>query len=721
MSSNDTNKLPKTIRMLFFLSVSAMAFSPDLFAQQSKIDSLNKILMQNNLPDSIRINCLNELAVFSAVIISTKRGDSLFNQALALARDSKNVYGEIRALIGLSNLRHEKENFSASKQLLSEAMQLAQKHQKLYLVTNAVCDFDRNYFMYPGADYIEELKYALDYLLLAEQYKIQPLVADACTQVSALLSNLGDDANALSYQNRALSILNQFDGISSMIGVKTLFYSGENYRHQKQYDKAINTYKQGYDLASKLNSIYAAELQTNLAFVYVEQKRYKEAFTLAFNTLSAFRERGSGSLSFVQIILAKAYLDTHRLDSALFYGKRGFELAQEDEEEDLVMYGHWVLSKIYDAKKDFKAAYYHYQLFTRYSDSLYSRAKTQQAAYLQFAPQLSRKENEIKLLEKEKELKSAEARKQRVLFYSLLAGTLLVLALFIGLVKNYRSKQRANILLQEQKEQIQKTLEELKTTQAQLIQSEKMASLGELTAGIAHEIQNPLNFVNNFSEINKELLEELTQANGQGRISEVDAIAKEIIENEDKITHHGKRADNIVKGMLQHARASTGTKEPVELNKLADEYLRISYQGMRVKDKTFHATLETNFDKGVSIVHVLPQDLGRVLLNLYNNAFYAVNIKKLQLNGTFEPTVEVSTKRVGDNVEITVRDNGTGMPQKVVDKIFQPFFTTKPTGQGTGLGLSLSYDIIKAHGGEIKVETEEGEGTTFIIQLLLQN
>jgi len=244
-----------------------------------------------------------------------------------------------------------------------------------------------------------------------------------------------------------------------------------------------------------------------------------------------------------------------------------------------------------------------------------------------------------------------------------------------------------------------------------------MASLGELTAGIAHEIQNPLNFVNNFSDVNKELLVEMNEEIEKENFDEVKAIAKDVIDNEEKISHHGKRADAIVKGMLQHSRVSTGQKEPTDINKLADEYLRLSYHGMQAKDKTFNATLQTDFDETIGGINIVPQDIGRVLLNLFNNAIYAVMEKKKQVSDGYEPTVFVYTKKLDNKNEIHVRDNGLGIPQKVVDKIFQPFFTTKPTGQGTGLGLSLSYDIIKAHGGEIKVETKEGEGSEFVIQI----
>jgi two-component system NtrC family sensor kinase len=329
--------------------------------------------------------------------------------------------------------------------------------------------------------------------------------------------------------------------------------------------------------------------------------------------------------------------------------------------------------------------------------------------------------------ERQYEIDTAKtAYRNQIKQYALIAGLLVFLLIAYILYRNNRHKQKAYALLQKQKQEtdVQKAkteqaLQELKSTQAQLIQSEKMASLGELTAGIAHEIQNPLNFVNNFSEVNKELLTEMNDELDKGNMYEARAISKEVIDNEEKIIHHGKRADAIVKGMLQHSRVSTGQKESTDVNALADEYLRLSYHGMRAKDKSFNVTLKTDFDITIGKINVAPQDMGRVLLNLFNNAFYAVMEKKKSLTSlnSYEPTVSVCTKKLDDKIEIRVKDNGVGIPQKVVDKIFQPFFTTKPTGQGTGLGLSLSYDIIKAHGGEIKVETKESDGAHFIIEL----
>jgi signal transduction histidine kinase len=266
--------------------------------------------------------------------------------------------------------------------------------------------------------------------------------------------------------------------------------------------------------------------------------------------------------------------------------------------------------------------------------------------------------------------------------------------------------------------ELQQSIDTLKATQSQLVQSEKMASLGELTAGIAHEIQNPLNFVNNFSEVSKELIGELVDEADKGNLDQVKAIATDVVLNLDKVHHHGKRADAIVKGMLQHSRSNSGQKEPTDLNAMVDEYLRLAYHGLRAKDKSFNARIDTDYDASLPPINVVPQDIGRVVLNLLNNAFYAVAEKLRTHPQDYVPTVEVRTTRTEKGIEISVRDNGNGIPESVKDKIFQPFFTTKPAGQGTGLGLSLSYDIVtKGHGGSLTVDSQSGEGTTFTIVL----
>jgi two-component system, NtrC family, sensor kinase len=322
----------------------------------------------------------------------------------------------------------------------------------------------------------------------------------------------------------------------------------------------------------------------------------------------------------------------------------------------------------------------------------------------------------LRNLEKEQELYLSKIRS-----YGLLAGLTVFSVIAFILYRSNKQKQRTN-------RELESTLSNLRSTQAQLIQSEKMASLGELTAGIAHEIQNPLNFVNNFSEVSKELLGEMKDELAIGNWQLANEIASDVEQNLEKIHHHGKRADAIVKGMLQHSSSGSGKKEPTNINALADEYLRLAYHGLKAKDNSFNATMKTDFDVSIGNINIIPQDIGRVILNLINNAFYAVSAKaSASADSAYEPTVSVITKKEGGQVLIAVKDNGNGIPQKILDKIFQPFFTTKPTGQGTGLGLSLSYDIIKAHGGELKVETlpaeaaaqvgKDGEGSVFIISI----
>ncbi len=331
----------------------------------------------------------------------------------------------------------------------------------------------------------------------------------------------------------------------------------------------------------------------------------------------------------------------------------------------------------------------------------------------------TKKEAELAEIQRIKDEKGIrKLHQQKLVAYSIGVVLFFVSLISFLLYRNNRQKQKANLVLTEQKLKVEITLRELKSTQTQLIQFEKMASLGELTAGIAHEIQNPLNFVNNFSEVNSELIDELEQEADKGNIDEIKIIAKDIKENSEKINHHGKRADAIVKGMLQHSRSSSGIKEPTDINALCDEYLRLSYHGLRAKDKDFNSDFKTEFYQSLPKINVIPQDIGRVLLNLINNAFYAVDQKAKENLGGCKPEVIVSTKKNEKTIEITVKDNGNGIPSTIKEKIFQPFFTTKPTGQGTGLGLSLSYDIIKAHGGELKVETMEGVGTGFTIQLI---
>jgi signal transduction histidine kinase len=377
-----------------------------------------------------------------------------------------------------------------------------------------------------------------------------------------------------------------------------------------------------------------------------------------------------------------------------------------------------VLSLYDSATGNFKKAYEDHKFYMQYFELIQSDSSLKKITQIKIQYDNSKKEALTKAIQNKKDAEEKRIKNEQYFVIAAL-GIVMLAVIIIAVIqfRNNKHKQQANLVLQHQKEKVESTLMELKSTQAQLIQSEKMASLGELTAGIAHEIQNPLNFVNNFSEVNKEMIDELQTELKDGNVEEAINISNDIKDNSEKINHHGKRADAIVKGMLQHSRQSKNIKEPTDINALCDEYLRLSYHGLRAKDKNFNTDFKTDFDAEIGKINIVPQDIGRVILNLINNAFYAVNEKKKMQNENYEPTVSVSTKKINNKVEIKVSDNGNGIPKKIVDKIFQPFFTTKPTGQGTGLGLSLSYDIIKAHGGEIKVESKDGEGSIFIIQL----
>ncbi len=472
------------------------------------------------------------------------------------------------------------------------------------------------------------------------------------------------------------------------------------------YQKALKHYE-GSPYQIQSGVVYA-----NLSEYYLAEQQFDSAITYCKKAISmANSETKLGALTDAELLMGQIFQQTRQLDSAIFYTERAIKTAESTNVAMLTGLGNVQLASIYKKQNKDSLAYIQLEQGKTLLDSINDLYITR---LLQF--QNIDFDQKIRLSELEKE---NELTKSRIKMYGLLAGLGIFVLVALLLYRNNRLKQKANKVLKT-------TLADLKTTQAQLIQSEKMASLGELTAGIAHEIQNPLNFVNNFSDVSNELIDEIQEErakNLENRDEElVDEILGDIKQNLEKINHHGRRADSIVKGMLQHSRSNSGTKEPTDINALCDEYLRLSYHGLRAKDKDFNATLITNFEDGLKKVNVIPQDLGRVVLNLLTNAFYAVNERKQQNPTNYEPTVSTATTTVGKHLEISIKDNGNGMPQEVVDKIFQPFFTTKPTGQGTGLGLSMSYDIVtKGHDGALKVETEQNKGTTFIIQIPITN
>lgn len=493
-----------------------------------------------------------------------------------------------------------------------------------------------------------------------------------------------------------------------------------------------------YQKLGKVDS--ALMMETNAETIFKQQRNYKYLCAiyrisgLIYNSLGnsslskAFFYKGIKSgienlnLSTVSECyseLTKIYLSARQTDSALYCAKQSLLLSKKvaNDQGPFTAALYENLYKVYELGENRDSAYKYLKLALAAKDTAYN---TNVKNLSQFEALSFKNQVQLQQLEQEKEVTQT-----RLQIGVLIAG-IVVLLLIAGIsYRNSRQQQKANNLLQEQKEEIEtqrdnlgQALAELKTTQTQLIQSEKLASLGELTAGIAHEIQNPLNFVNNFSDVNRELIDELRDSLKRNDIDDALSIADDIQQNEEKVNHHGKRADAIVKNMLQHSRNNSGEKELTDINSMSDEYLRLSYHGLRAKDKLFNAEMATDFDENLPKISVIPQDVGRVLLNLFNNAFYAVQQKKKTATGDYRPLVKVSTALKGNFIEIKVSDNGTGIPADVKEKILQPFFTTKPTGEGTGLGLSLSYDIvIKGHGGNIEVNSKEGEGSEFIILL----
>ena len=531
---------------------------------------------------------------------------------------------------------------------------------------------------------------------------------------------------------------------NTMLKPTVLSKIGSCYYNLHQLDSASAYLNQALPLAKRYRPILVGTILHVLGDVSLAQNNPDRAYSFYRQSIAVQIEQNTDAdLGDVYYRLAKFYQKMGQKDSTLHYAKLSLVNAQKSAYTKGVLASSQFLTQLYEGENDTETLRY-FKIAVATKDSLYSQDKVKQLLSLTFDEK-----------QKAQEIEAAKTEYRNTVRTYIFIGLLAVLgAIALVLYRNNRQKQRANALLHRQRDEIheQRTkaetaLTELRATQTQLVQQEKMASLGELTAGIAHEIQNPLNFVNNFSEVSAELVTELEEE-GQKPNRDVKLEAEllgDLKQNLQKITHHGGRASAIVKGMLAHSRTGTGNKQPTNLNALADEYLKIAYHGLRAKNKDFNANLKTDFLPGLSKIEVMPQEMGRVLLNLFNNAFYAVQQKQKTAPPGYQPTITVSTRllestspnrpegatsiaqstglgpRSGPGmgtIEIRVSDNGTGIPESVRAKIFQPFFTTKPTGEGTGLGLSLSYDIVtKGHGGTLSVESREDQGTTFIIQL----
>jgi signal transduction histidine kinase len=549
---------------------------------------------------------------------------------------------------------------------------------------------------------------------LAETNHVKDYLSALYYNLSWVYGNLGDLGFQLQYACKAIPYLKDSRDpfMDQPIHVYGIISAG--YLYSDKPDSAFYFLEKMRVILPGSKELIASDIyHWYLGSYYLKGRQFKAADSVLAE--GAARCEAINDLQLLQVFystLARSYIQQGKIKDAIPLLHHQFRTSASTKDRDAIKDAAKILYRCYSKLGMQDSAFY----YLRLNDSLQTISErvsnNNEVRQVAFDTQLSQKEEEANLA-----LQNVKDR-NKIIVYVFLMALVFFLVLAIVQWRNNKQKKEANRLLQQQKEKVEITLAELKGTQNQLIQSEKMASLGELTAGIAHEIQNPLNFVNNFSEVNIDLLKELNLEAEKGNDEEVRTIAKDISSNSEKINHHGKRAASIVKGMLQHSRGGSGQKELTDINVLADEYLRLAYHGLRAKDKSFNAITRTDFDNNAGSIDINPQDIGRVILNLINNAFYAVSAKALAMpGGEFTPTISVATKRSGNKIEIRVTDNGAGIPQKIKEKIFQPFFTTKPTGQGTGLGLSLSYDIIKAHGGELKVETREGEGSTFIIQL----
>jgi two-component system, NtrC family, sensor kinase len=497
----------------------------------------------------------------------------------------------------------------------------------------------------------------------------------------------------------------------------------------KEFDEAKMYLGKAKNLSDKNDNQYGiAQFNDATGQILLAQGKYQEALPYFLKAISIFETLKSQNFSyFVNLSVAKCYQKMGNLMESLRYAKKGYERVSSMQAKWLIAKSSLLLSEIYDEMNQPLEAHKYLKIYHGIAKQKEEQDLANRLADMEIQSVIKKSESEKNQFEKDKQRKEHENRNQRLWLLSVAGALFSAIILMFLLYRNNRHKQKANALLQEQKEKVENTLFQLKATQTQLIQSEKLASLGELTAGIAHEIQNPLNFVNNFSELSVDLAKDLNDEIHKSDIDKayVEELLTDLSQNQEKINHHGKRASNIVKGMLEHSRTSKGVKEMTDINKLADEYLRLSYHGLRAKDKDFNADFSTQFDENLPKIEVISQDIGRVLLNLINNAFYAVNqrsqfSKSSKLLESYTPLVSLATQYIDNQVIIKIKDNGTGMPESVRTKVFQPFFTTKPTGQGTGLGLSLAYDIVtKGHGGTLEVESQEGLGTIFKITLLM--
>ena len=698
-------------------------FSQSSEGQKRAIDSLKNVLLHQK-PDTNKALTYVRLSEKYVGIGDTINTFLYVDSALTLSRKLSFARIEASAIENRAYGYMTKGKFDSAKQDFLTSLDIRQKIGRKKEIARSYFSIGDYYMMLDSLpEALENFYHALE---VHEGTGNDLFTGGVRYILSQIYLNQGNDSEALINARLASEIAQQTGNYN--VAVNAMEILGNIEFDLQQYEKALQTFQEAIQMAERAGSgqLISGEIYIRIGNTYQRQgelefsksnpvaglRKYKQAMDMYDSTKKIFiRKNNRSAIIPLGIHIAKIDIQLKKYREARkllneFFKQPGNTIYETDLGD-----AYASLAALDSAEGNYQKAWQEYKLYIQNRDSVFRVRNDKKFFAIRMQHEHNVREAEAKALLAKKDEEHLESRnKQNLVMLAL--GILILAVLTIALIqmRNNKAKQKANRLLQA-------TLTDLKSTQAQLIQSEKLASLGELTAGIAHEIQNPLNFINNFSEVNRELIEEMEQEIDKGNSDNLKSIAENVKNNEEKISHHGKRADAIVKGMLQHSRAGSGQKEPADINALADEYLRLAYHGLRAKDNSFNSILKTDFDPSIGKINIMSQDMGRVLLNLYNNAFYAVTEKKKQhLNG-YEPTVSVNTKRTDDKILISVKDNGTGISQKIADKIFQPFFTSKPTGQGTGLGLSMSYDIVKAHGGELKVNSTEGEGAEFVVQI----
>lgn len=650
---------------------------------------------------------------FSQPAISPALADSL-KRELTYAKEDTN---KVLLLVSLTQC-YTSLNSDIALQYIRQGKNLANRLD--YTKGKIHCAIAEGFILAHTNEYASGLAVLIEAQRFSDKFGTPPEKAAILANIAFIYTMSKDYVKATNYLNK-VKLIQKNHPVSDI--QLTL---GIIYKEMNRLDTAVIYLREAYTAGRKhqlptylissayfLGTTYAASGKSDSAVAYYRKSiEWARKFSIPNANSRAYQG------------LAQVYKSKNQLDSAIFYSQKALnENGNHTYHWTTVIEASTLLSQIYEQKNDLRAAFNYFKLTMAAKDSLSVQEKNSQIKKLAYEEQ----EREIRTKRRIEANKAAFQDQLKIYALSGILGGLVLLAFL--LYRNNRQKQKANSLLHRQKEEIihqrekaETALKELKATQAQLVQSEKLASLGELTAGIAHEIQNPLNFVNNFSEVSVELVEEMQEELTKGDVEEAQAIAGDLRQNLQKINHHGKRASSIVKGMLEHSRQASGERELTDINQLADEYLRLAYHGLRAKDNRFNCDYELIADKNLPKINVVPQEIGRVLLNLINNAFYAVKAPQPPKGESYMPTVAVSTQKSENQVIINVKDNGIGMSEATKAKIFQPFFTTKPTGEGTGLGLSLAYDIVtKGHVGTIECESVEGEGTTFIVRLPIQN